>query len=82
MINTSTKISKHAKDLIQKYTSALFRNATLEFYGLKTARIKELISVELPDVKVAASMADSVFLLEDDSLLHHGATRSPITKLS
>ena len=63
-------ISKHAKDIIQKYTSGLFRNATLEFYGIKTARIKELINVELPVVEVAETSTDFIFLLEDDTYLH------------
>jgi len=65
------KISAHAKDIIQKYASALFRNATLEFYGVKTAKIKELINIELPVVEVTDSAADDFFLLEDDSLLHY-----------
>lgn len=63
-------ISKHAKDLIQKYTSGLFKNATLEFYGVKTAKIKELINVELPAVEVTGSSSDFIFLLEDDTYLH------------
>jgi hypothetical protein len=69
-IELDAKISKHAKDLIQKYASGLFKNATLEFYGIKTAKIKELISVELPVVEVGGSTSDYVFLLEDDSYLH------------
>jgi hypothetical protein len=52
MDETYAQISKHAKDIIQKYTSGLFRNATLEFYGVKTAKIKELINVELPVVRL------------------------------
>jgi hypothetical protein len=65
------KISKHAKDLIQKYASGLFKSATLEFYGVKTAKIKELISVDLPVIEVGGSAGDDVFLLEDDSYLHY-----------
>ncbi|MDR1688542.1 MAG: hypothetical protein LBS21_08025 [Clostridiales bacterium] len=65
-----SKISKQAKDLIQKYTSNLFKDATLEFYGIKTAKIKELINVELPEVMVKASGMDIVFLLEDNTYLH------------
>ncbi|MDR1686992.1 MAG: hypothetical protein LBS21_00065 [Clostridiales bacterium] len=65
-----TKISKQTKDLIQKNTSNLFKNVALDFYGIKTARIKELINVELPDVTVKASGMDIVFLLEDDTYLH------------
>ena len=50
--------------------SGLFRNATLEFYGVKTAKIKELINVELPVVEVAETSTDFIFLLEDDTYLH------------
>ena len=70
MIILETKISQHNKDLIQKHVSGLFRDATLEFYGIKTARIKELINVELPDVKVKGSSSDFIFLLEDNTYLH------------
>jgi hypothetical protein len=48
----------------------LFRNSTLDFYNIKTAKIKEMINVELPDVKVREKSTDIVFLLEDDSYLH------------
>ena len=65
-----TKISRHAKDIINKYTSSLFRNATLEYYGIKAAKIKELINVELPVVEVAETSTDFIFLLEDDTYLH------------
>jgi hypothetical protein len=65
-----TKIPKHARDLMQKYASGLFRDATLEFYGIKTARIKELINVELPIMEMGGGSADFVFLLEDGTYLH------------
>lgn len=70
MREIDTKISKHAKDIIQKYTSGLFRDTTLEFYGVKTAKIKELINVELPVVEVAETRTDFIFLLEDNTYLH------------
>jgi hypothetical protein len=70
MVNLDVKISKHAKDLIQKYANSLFKDSTLEFYGIKSARIKELINMELPVVEVTDSLMDFVFLLEDDSYLH------------
>jgi hypothetical protein len=65
-----SKIPRRAKDLIQKYASGLFRDATLEFYGIKTARIKEIINVELPVIEVGGGSADFVFLLEDGTYLH------------
>jgi hypothetical protein len=70
VIAIDTKITKHTNDIIQKYASGLFRNATLEFYGIKTAPIKELINPELPVVEVTNSLADIVFRLEDDTNLH------------
>ena len=57
-------------DIIHKYTSALFRDASLDFYGIKAARIKELINVELPVVEVRDKSTDIVFLLENDRYLH------------
>jgi hypothetical protein len=70
VIELDTKVSKHTNDIIQKYASGLFRNATLEFYGIKIPKIKELINVELPILEVGASSMDFIFLLEDDSYLH------------
>lgn len=70
MNKLDTKISKHARDIIQKYASGLFKDTTLEFYGIKTAKIKELINVELPVVEVSANSTDYIFLLEDDTYLH------------
>jgi len=64
------KISPRAKDLIQKYTNGLFKNMTLEFYGIKMAKIKEPINVELPVVEITDSSTDFIFLLEDDSYSH------------
>ena len=70
MVRLDVKITKHVNDVIQKYASGLFRNATLEFYGIKTAPIKELINPELPKLEVSGGAADVVFLLADDSYLH------------
>jgi len=70
VIKLETKISKQYRDLIQKHVSGLFKDSALEFYGIKTAKIKELINVELPDVVVKGSSTDFIFLLEDDTYLH------------
>ena len=70
MDNLQSKVSKHVNDIIQKYASALFRNATLDFYGIKVAPIKELVNPELPVIVVESVGADVVFLLVDDSYLH------------
>ena len=62
----SVKISRHLDDIIiiQKYANGLFRNVTLEFYGINTAGIKELINPEVPIVAVSGSSTDVVFLTE------------------
>jgi len=70
VIPLQPKISKHVNDIIQKYASGLFRNATLEVYGIKAAPIKELVNPELPTIEVSGGAADMVFLLEDDTYLH------------
>lgn len=70
MNKIDTNISRNAKDIIQKYTSGLFKDTTLEFYGIKTAKIKELINVELPVVEVGETSTDFIFLLEDNTYLH------------
>jgi len=64
------KISKHWKDIFQKYISSMYKDATLEFYGIKTPKIMELINVNLPVVEVRDSDIDQVFLLEDGTYLH------------
>ena len=64
------KISVRARDVIQKHVSGLFQDSALDFYGIKSARIKELINVELPVVEVTDSSTDYIFLLEDNSYLH------------
>jgi len=64
------KISIRARDIIQKHVSGLFKDSALEFYGIKSAPIKELINVELPVVEVKDSSTDYIFLLEDNSYLH------------
>ena len=68
--NLETKISRQAYDIIEKYTSDFFRDATLEFYGVKSAKIKELINVQFPIVEVRIKETDIIFLLEDDKYLH------------
>ena len=60
----------HSNDIIQKYTSNLFKNMTLEFFGVKTAKIKDMISGELPIVEVGIMRTDCIFLLEDNTYQH------------
>ena len=42
----NTEIAHKARDIIQKHASGLFKDSALEFYGIKSARIKELVNVE------------------------------------
>ncbi|MDR2167020.1 MAG: hypothetical protein LBE35_04105 [Clostridiales bacterium] len=65
-----TKISRNVNDIVLKLASGAFRDTNLELFGVKTPKIKELISVELPVVEASESRADFIFLLEDDSYLH------------
>jgi len=70
VINIEVKRSRQSKDILNKYTSALFKDMTLEFFGVKTAKIKEMISGELPAVEVSVLRTDCIFLLEDDTYQH------------
>ena len=63
-------ISLHKKDIISKYTSGLFRDATLQFYGIKAAKIKEAVNVEFPRVQISMKKTDFIFLLEDGTYQH------------
>lgn len=68
----NVEISKHTKDLIQKYTAALLREIMPEFFGIKIGRVKELINPELPEIKVSGGGTDMVFLTDDNKYLHFG----------
>ena len=66
-----TKISIRNKDIISKYTSSLFKNSILEYYGIKsTAKVKDLINVEFQVVEVSEARADFVLLMDDDTYKH------------
>jgi len=66
-----TKISIHNKDIISKYTSGLFKNAILDYYGIESsAKIKDLINVEFQVIEVSESRADFIFLMDDDTYKH------------
>lgn len=63
-------ISHHAKDILFKSLSALYQNQALDVYGLHgLPRIKALLPTEFPSVRADERRADTVFLLEDDSIL-------------
>jgi len=54
-----------------KATAAMFKDKTLEVFGLKTAKIVDIMPTVLPVVEAKEKRVDFVFLLEDD------ATESP-----
>lgn len=65
-----TSISGHNTDIIMKATAEMFKDKTLEMFGLKTARIVDIMPTVLPMVETREKRVDFVFLLEDDTLLH------------
>ena len=65
-----TEISGHNNDIIMKATAAMFKGKTLAAFGLKTAKIVDIMPTVLPVVEAKEKRVDFVFLLEDDTLLH------------
>lgn|GEM_PF-5397553 len=59
-----TEISGHNNDIIMKATAAMFKDKTLEVFGLKTAKIVDIMPTVLPVVEVKEKRVDFVFLLE------------------
>ena len=64
------EISGHNNDIIMKATAAMFKDKTLEVFGLKSAKIVDIMPTVLPVVEAKEKRVDFVFLLEDDTLLH------------
>lgn len=62
-------ISYHNKDILFKCLSELYKNQALSVYGFDFPVIKEMIPNEFPEVKADAKRADSIFMLEDGSIL-------------
>ncbi len=65
-----TDISAHNTDIIMKSTLEMFKDRTLELFGLKTAKIVDIMPTVLPVVEAREKRLDFVFLLEDGSLLN------------
>ncbi|MEW6558469.1 MAG: hypothetical protein AB1349_14160, partial [Elusimicrobiota bacterium] len=63
-------ISYQNYDIVFKSLTGMFKNQTLEFYGLKTAPIVRAEPTELPKVQIDEQRMDFVFYLADDSFLH------------
>jgi uncharacterized small protein (DUF1192 family) len=66
----SEGISYQAKDILFKSLSELYRNQALEVYGLTNLpKIKELLPSQYPSVQADEKRSDTLFLLEDGSIL-------------
>ncbi|KZL88568.1 transcriptional regulator [Clostridium magnum] len=62
-------ITYQAKDVLFKTLSEMFKDKALIMYGLDYPKIVEMLPNEFPEVKADERRADSVFLLEDGSIL-------------
>lgn len=63
-------ISYQAKDILFKSLSELYENQALEVYGLHDLpKIKQLLPNEYPMVRADEKRSDTLFLLEDGSIL-------------
>ncbi|MFD1066474.1 transcriptional regulator [Oceanobacillus locisalsi] len=66
----SEGIAYQNKDILFKYLSDLYQNSTLDVLGVKNLpRIKRLLPNEFPEVTANEKRSDTVFQLEDDSVL-------------
>lgn len=69
-ISMARGISYQAKDILFKSLSELYKNQTLDVYGLHgLPKIKALLPNEFPAVQASTKRSDTLFLLEDDSIL-------------
>lgn len=66
----NTEITYHNNDVLMKVLAEQFKNKTLGVFGIKTAKIKELIPSAHPAVEANETRSDIIFLLEDETLLH------------
>lgn len=62
-------IVHQAKDVLFRSLNDLFKDQLLDVYGLHLPRIKERLSGDLPEVQANVKVSDSVFLLEDGTIL-------------
>lgn len=69
MKNSKGEISYHAKDILFKSMSGIYKDQALDVYGLEFPKIKDMLPNEFPQVKADEKRADSIFLLADGSIL-------------
>lgn len=66
----SEGISYQNKDILFKFLSELYEDVTLDVFGLKDVpKIKELLPNEFPEVTADEKRSDTVFQLDDGSIL-------------
>jgi len=70
MKSDDVKIAHANYDIVFKSLTGLFKDQTLEFYGLKTAPIVCAEPAELPQIQIDERRMDFVFYLSDDSYMH------------
>lgn len=64
------EITGHNNDIMMKCMAEYFKNKTLAFFGLKTARIVDLAPTALPAIEARETRTDLIFLMADETLLH------------
>ncbi|QDI90430.1 transcriptional regulator [Salicibibacter halophilus] len=66
----SEGISYHNKDVLFKFLSELYKDTSLDAFGLQgMPKIKQLLPSNLPKVRADEKRSDTQFLLEDGSIL-------------
>ena len=66
----SEGISYQAKDILFKSLSELYRDEALDVFGIENIpKIKQLLPNEFPQVRADEKRSDTLFLMEDDSIL-------------
>ncbi|NPV45003.1 MAG: hypothetical protein HPY70_13685 [Firmicutes bacterium] len=64
------KITYHNYDIVFKYATQVMKDRMLDFLGLKTAPISEVIPTELPYIEARRQNEDYIFKLKDGTYLH------------
>ena len=66
----SEGISYHSKDILFKSLSELYKDEALDVFGIENIpKIKQLLPNEFPQVRADEKRSDTLFLMEDDSIL-------------
>ncbi|KOY82504.1 hypothetical protein I6G82_14285 [Lysinibacillus macroides] len=71
MKQEKVKIHRNSVDITQRLLAEqMAGQSPLAIFSFPTAKVKDVLSTDLPDVSTADDKADILYLLEDDSLLH------------